>query len=254
MDVEEAIRSRRSIRAFTKQTVSKEKIEKALSISHRSPSGTNTQPWHAYVCAGTVRDSIVKDVCELFDSGQAHSYAEYDYYPEKWNELHTSRRRKIGWDLYGLVGIQKGDRKRTAIQARRNYCFFDAPVGIFFTTDAYLGKGSWSDVGLYMQTVMLAARGEEVVSNRHKVGDRLYHLTDVFGAVVSVTGTVNVNAMPPGGRRHVNFAKNEIPLFLSFMTQPFVFMLREHRLERMKNIQRDIPDIKRQTGGVQSRP
>ena len=160
MDVEEAIRSRRSIRAFTKQTVSKEKIEKVLSISQRSPSGTNTQPWHAYVCTGKVRDSIVKDVCELFDSGQARSYAEYDYYPEKWNELHTSRRRKIGWDLYGLVGIKKGDRKRTAIQARRNYCFFDAPVGIFFTTDAYLGKGSWSDVGLYMQTVMLAARGE----------------------------------------------------------------------------------------------
>ena len=160
MDIEEAILSRRSIRAFTEQPVSKEKIENVLSISQRSPSGTNTQPWHAYVCTGEVRDAIVKDVCELFDSGQASSYAEYDYYPEKWNELHTSRRRKIGWDLYGLVGIQKGDRKRTAAQARRNYCFFDAPVGIFFTTDAYLGKGSWSDVGLYMQTVMLAARGE----------------------------------------------------------------------------------------------
>lgn len=114
--------------------------------------------------------------------------------------------------------------------------------------------GSTASRAPMAQEAVDSTRGEEVVSNRHKVGDRLYHLTDVFGAVVSVTGTVNVNAMPPGGRRHVNFAKNEIPLFLSFMTQPFVFMLREHRLERMKNIQRDIPDIKRQTGGVQSRP
>lgn len=160
MDIAEAILSRRSIRAFTDQPVSKKKIQKLLSASQRSPSGTNTQPWHAYVCTGQVRDAIVKDVCELFDTGQARSYSEYDYYPEKWNETHTARRRKIGWDLYGLVGIKKGDRERTAIQARRNYCFFDAPVGIFFTTDNYLGRGSWSDVGLYMQTVMLAARGE----------------------------------------------------------------------------------------------
>jgi len=160
MNVEEAILSRRSIRAFTDQPVSLEKIEKVLSISQRSPSGTNTQPWHAYVCTGRIRDAIIKDVCKLFDDGQAQSYSKYDYYPDKWNESHTARRRKIGWDLYGLVGIQKGDRERTAIQAKRNYCFFDAPIGIFFTTDAYLGRGSWSDVGLYMQTVMLAARGE----------------------------------------------------------------------------------------------
>jgi nitroreductase len=160
MDIEEAIRSRRSIRAFTNEEVEQEKISRILALAQRSPSGTNTQPWHTYVCKGDVKDAIVRDVCTLFDQGQAKSYAEYDYYPNKWNDIHTARRRKIGWDLYGLVGIKKGDRERTAIQARRNYCFFDAPIGMFFTTDAYLGRGSWSDVGLYMQTVMLAARGE----------------------------------------------------------------------------------------------
>ena len=160
MDIEEAIRSRRSIRAFTNQEVEQEKISRILELSQRSPSGTNTQPWHTYVCRGEAKDAIVRDVCGLFDKGEAKSYSEYDYYPDKWNDTHTARRRKIGWDLYGLVGIKKGDRERTAIQARRNYCFFDAPIGVFFTIDAYLGRGSWSDVGLYMQTVMLAARGE----------------------------------------------------------------------------------------------
>lgn len=160
MDVEEAIRSRKSIRAFTDEPVSRAQIERILTLSQRAPSGTNTQPWHTYVCTGEVRDAVVADVCKLFDEGRAAKYEDYDYYPPTWNDIHRDRRRGVGWGLYGLLGIEKGDRERGAKQARRNYCFFDAPVGLFFTTDAYLGRGSWADVGLYMQTVMLAARGE----------------------------------------------------------------------------------------------
>ncbi len=160
MEIEEAIRSRKSIRAFTDQPVSQDQIQRILEISQRAPSGTNTQPWHTYVCTGTVRDAIVTDVCELFDQGKASKYEDYDYYPEVWKDVHRDRRRGVGWSLYGLLGIEKGDRERTAQQAKRNFRFFDAPVGLFFTTDAYLGRGSWFDVGLYMQTVMLAARAE----------------------------------------------------------------------------------------------
>lgn len=160
MDVEEAIRSRRSIRAFTDQQVPKEKIEKILEISQRAPSGTNTQPWHAYVCTGEVRDALCRDVMELVGRGDARKYEDYDYYPAEWKDIHRDRRRGVGWSLYGLLGIAKGDRERTAAQSKRNFNFFDAPVGLFFTVDSYLKRGSWFDAGLYMQTVMLAARGE----------------------------------------------------------------------------------------------
>jgi len=160
MDIKEAIWSRRSVRAFTDKKVPANSVRKIFELAIRAPSGTNTQPWHAYVCAGETRDRIVSDVCDLYDAGKAEKYEDYDYYPSQWKNVHRERRRRIGWDLYGLLGIQKGDRARTAVQARRNFCFFDAPVGIFFTTDAYLARGSWSDVGLFMQTFMLAARSE----------------------------------------------------------------------------------------------
>ncbi len=160
MNVEEAILSRKSVRAFTDKPVPLNIIQHILEVAQRAPSGTNTQPWHTYVCTGDVQKAISQDVCELFDQGKGREYHEYDYYPEVWKDEHRDRRRGVGWSLYGLLGIEKGDRARTMQQAKRNFSFFDAPVGLFFTTDAYLGRGSWFDVGLYMQTVMLAVRNE----------------------------------------------------------------------------------------------
>ena len=159
MDVIEAIQSRKSVRAFRPDPVPRETVEKILEISQRAPSGTNTQPWHTYVCAGKVRDAISADVLELARQGKAAKYEDYDYYPAKWKDVHrrpASRGRLVG--STACCGIEKGDREASARQGRRNFVFFDAPVGLFFTTDAYLGRGSWSDAGLYMQTVMLAAR------------------------------------------------------------------------------------------------
>ncbi len=160
MEIEEAIRSRKSVRAFTDEPVGREQIQRILELSQRAPSGTNTQPWRTYVCAGEVRDAIVSDICERFDRGEEGKHSDSNYYPATWKDIHRNRRRALGWHLYGLVVIEKGDRERSAKQARRNYCFFDAPVGLFFTVDAYLCRGSWIDAGLYLQTVMLAARGE----------------------------------------------------------------------------------------------
>ena len=159
MDVLEAIQSRKSIRAFKRDPVPKATIEKILEVSQRAPSGTNTQPWHTYVCAGATRDAISADVIAMAKAGKAAKYEDYDYYPAKWKDVHRDRRRGVGWGLYSLLGIAKGDREASARQGLRNFAFFDAPVGMFFTTDSYLGKGSWADVGMYIQTVMLAARG-----------------------------------------------------------------------------------------------
>lgn len=159
MDVLEAITSRRSIRAFTDQPVPRETLEKILEISQRSPSGTNTQPWRVWLCTGKVKAAITEEVLAEVRTGKGRGYEAYDYYPAEWQPVHRDRRRGVGWQLYGLLGIQKGDREGSARQGARNFEFFDAPVGLFVTIDSYLARGNWADVGMYLQTLMLAARG-----------------------------------------------------------------------------------------------
>ena len=158
MDVLEAIQSRKSIRAFKPDPVPRETIDQILEIAQRSPSGTNTQPWHIYVCTGDVKQALTDDVLEMAKAGQGRSYEEHNYYPVNWKDIHRDRRRGIGWALYGLLGIKKGDREASARQGARNFLFFDAPIGLFITVDSYLLRGSWADAGMYAQTIMLAAK------------------------------------------------------------------------------------------------
>ena len=159
MDVLDAIRGRKSIRAFKPDPIPRETLNAVLDVSQRAPSGTNTQPWHTWVCTGAVKDAISKDVLDMAASGGRKGYHDYDYYPAKWKDHHNARRRGVGWGLYGLLGIQKGDKEGSARQGARNFIFFDAPVGIFITVESYLTKGSWADAGMYAQTIMLAAKG-----------------------------------------------------------------------------------------------
>ena len=162
----EAITSRMSVRAFTKDTVSKELILKLLDISARAPSGTNTQPWKAYVLEGNALQSLCKKVCAAYDGiatnpELAKEYqSEYDYYPTKWFSPYIDRRRENGWGLYGLLGITKGDKDKMHAQHRKNFEAFGAPVCIFFTIDKELGRGSMLDYGMFLQNIMVAARGE----------------------------------------------------------------------------------------------
>ncbi|NWG72768.1 MAG: nitroreductase [Parvularculaceae bacterium] len=152
------IGSRRSIRAFLPDPVPRATIERILTAAARAPSGTNTQPWHVHVLTGRARAAMVEAVCHAYDhEAEQHSY-EYDYYPAEFVEPYLSRRRKVGYDLYGLLGIARGDRAAMRAQHRRNYTFFDAPVGLMFTIDRRMGRGSWLDYGGFMQNVMLAAR------------------------------------------------------------------------------------------------
>jgi len=162
----EAITSRMSVRAFTKTPVSKEIILKLLNISARAPSGTNTQPWKVYVVEGNALDVLCEKVCAAYDSialnpELAKEYQPaYDYYPTKWFSPYIDRRRENGWGLYGLLGITKGDKDKMHAQHRRNFQAFDAPVCIFFTIDKELGRGSMLDYGMFLQNMMVAARGE----------------------------------------------------------------------------------------------
>jgi nitroreductase len=158
--VEEAMLSRRSLRAFRSDPVPRETVERILALASRAPSGTNIQPWHVTVVAGEARARLTQAMyAEFMERGEEAWKREFDYYPSKWREPYLARRRKIGWDLYGLLGIGKGERERTHRQHARNYLFFDAPVGLVITLERDLPVGAWLDTGMFLQNVMLAARG-----------------------------------------------------------------------------------------------
>ncbi|MDP1657489.1 MAG: nitroreductase [Hylemonella sp.] len=164
LSVTDAINSRMSIRAFTPQAVARELITEVLQQASRAPSGTNTQPWKVYVLQGQSRDTLVDKVCAAHDALRANPALaseyreEYDYYPEQWVSPYIDRRRENGWGLYGLLGIGKGDKDKMHAQHQRNYKFFDAPVGLMFTIDRVMGRGSLVDYGMFLENLMLAAR------------------------------------------------------------------------------------------------
>ena len=163
--VDDAITSRSSIRAFTAQAVPRETVTHLLEVASRAPSGTNCQPWHVYVLQGASRDALVDKVCAAHDALRADpslaaQYAEeYDYYPQQWVSPYIDRRRENGWGLYGLLGVGKGDKDKMHAQHQRNYRFFDAPVGLMFTVDRVMGRGSLVYYGAFLQSIMVAARG-----------------------------------------------------------------------------------------------
>jgi nitroreductase len=163
--VDAAITSRMSARAFTQQTVPRVLLEQILEVSSRAPSGTNTQPWKVYVLQGATRDRLVEKICTAHDALRANpelaaNYKEeYDYYPTQWISPFIDRRRENGWSLYGLLGIGKADKDKMHAQHQRNYKFFDAPVGLMFTVNRAMGRGSLLDIGMLLQNVMVSARG-----------------------------------------------------------------------------------------------
>lgn len=162
--VDAAMLSRFSARAFENRPVDREVIMDLLQVAGRAPSGTNTQPWKVYVLQGQRRDDLVQKVCAAHDASTADpslaaQYAEaYDYYPQQWVSPYIDRRRACGFGLYGVLGIGKGDKVRMHEQHQRNFKFFDAPVGLMFTIDKVMGRGSLLDYGMFLQNVMLAAR------------------------------------------------------------------------------------------------
>lgn len=165
--VDTAVGTRFSARAFLRdKPVEREKIRHILDVACRSPSGTNTQPWKVYVLQGASRDGLVDKVCAAHDAiylnpALAVEYEEeYDYYPEKLVSPYIDRRRENGWGLYGLLGIAKGEKDKMHAQHHRNFKFFDAPVGLMFTIERVLGRGSLVDCGMFIQNVMVLARAQ----------------------------------------------------------------------------------------------
>jgi nitroreductase len=159
--VDAAITSRRSTRAFLDKEVARDDIERILAVAARAPSGTNTQPWKVYVLTGPARNALSDAILATnADPAQAGAHTEeYAYYPREWVSPYIDRRRKVGWDLYSLLGLTRDNKAGMAAQHARNYAFFDAPVGLIFTIDRVLEQGSWLDYGMFLQNIMVAARG-----------------------------------------------------------------------------------------------
>ena len=158
MSVHDAIASRRSVRRFLPDPAPRETIEAILALAARAPSGNNIQPWHVVVLTGGKLAAMKARLHARFLAGD-HGDWPYHYYPRAWREPYLARRRKVGVDLYRSLGLGKDDKAGMAAQHARNFLFFDAPVGLFFALDRDMEVGSWIDLGMFIQSVMIAARG-----------------------------------------------------------------------------------------------
>lgn len=159
--VDAAITTRRSIRAFLATPVAREDIEQILQVAARAPSGTNTQPWKVYVLTGASKQRLSQQILAAHNDPEVacQHKQEYAYYPSKWVSPFIDRRRKVGWDLYALLGLTRENKEGISAQHGRNYQFFDAPVGFIFTIERVMEQGSWLDYGMFLQNIMVAARG-----------------------------------------------------------------------------------------------
>lgn len=157
--VDEAMTSRRSVRAFLPTPVPRAVIERILEVAARAPSGTNMQPWRVYVVAGAAREKLTQTILAAHDSDEKGHERAWKYYPDEFFEPYLSRRRTVGLGLYKLVGIAKGDTAKMKAQRGENFRFFGAPVGMIFTIDKRLEIGSWLDYGMFIGNIMTSARG-----------------------------------------------------------------------------------------------
>lgn len=187
--VDQAITSRQSIRAYLDKAVDPQTIKDILHVAARAPSGSNTQAWKVYVLTGQKREEMIQRVCaaqlQIFQKPElATQYKEsFPYYAETWISPYIERRRENGWGLYGLLGIQKGDKEKMAAQLLRNYQLFDAPVGLFFTVDKAMGIGSKMDSAMMIQNIMIAAKARGLDTCPQAAWNHFHSIVlDVLGA------------------------------------------------------------------------
>lgn len=160
MHVDEAIRSRKSVRRFLSTAVDGEVVRHILEVAARAPSGNNVQPWRVYAVAGAARQRLCDDILTAAKDDPDRHQPEYAYYPTTWVEPYLARRRSCGYGLYATLGIARDDTAARERQMLRNYEFFDAPVGLLVTLDRRLNTGSFMDLGMFIQNVLVAARAQ----------------------------------------------------------------------------------------------
>jgi len=158
MDVLEAMRGRKSTRAYLDKPVARDTVEAVLDAARWAPSGVNCQPWQVAVVTGTIKTRLGDALLAARQAGQPEN-PDYAYYPSEWQEPYKSRRKATGLALYQALNIGKNDAQARLKAWNNNYRFFGAPVGLLFFVDRALAQGAWVDVGMFIENVMLAARG-----------------------------------------------------------------------------------------------
>ena len=157
-DVFEAARTRRSIRAYKRDPVPPETLREIVAAGRHAPSGSNIQPWRVHVLTGETLKRLGDAIRHAFLTDEPGHHRDYDYYTDPIEEPYLARRRQCGWGLYSTLGIARGEHEKSKAYRARNYDFFGAPAGLVFTIDRNLERGSWLDYGMFLQTIMLAAR------------------------------------------------------------------------------------------------
>jgi len=163
MNLEEAIVGRYSCRAYLDRAVPRGVIEKILDTARWSPSGANLQPWQVAVVQGETKERLSRALIETFEQGEKPA-PDYPYYPKEWPEPYRSRRFQCGMALYQALEIERDDKARRLEAWKENYRFFGAPVALFFFVDRVMEQGAWLDMGMFVQSVMLAARDQGLES------------------------------------------------------------------------------------------
>lgn len=148
------------MRCFLERPVTRDQLYHLLEVARHAPSGSNVQPRKVYAIGGEKKDALCEEIlADYWENGERQE-REYEYYPTDWFEPYLARRRACGWELYGSLGITREHKDRMNEQRSRNYVFFGAPVGLIFAINRRLNTGSWMDVGMFLQSIMIAARGQ----------------------------------------------------------------------------------------------
>ena len=181
MDVFEAVASRISCRWFLDQPVDPKIMRDLIARAARAASGGNLQPWQVYALTGTALAELKRQVAQsIAGHDPRHDDAEYPIYPQTMWEPYKSRREEHGVQLYGVLGIDRGDAAARLDQYKRNYEFFNAPVALFIAVDRKLGPGQWADLGGYIHALMFLARGYGLDTCAQESWARMYHIVGPF--------------------------------------------------------------------------
>jgi nitroreductase len=156
--VEQVMMARFANRFYLNREVDLEAVTGILNAARYAGTGVNVQPWRVHVVTGAAKAALTDAIGAAHETAPGAHSPEYSYLPDTLPEPYASRRRRFGAVFYGSLGIAHDDHAARAAQTARNYRFFDAPVGLIFTIDRRLEKGSWLDLGMFIQNVMLAAK------------------------------------------------------------------------------------------------
>ena len=202
--VDSVIKSRMSVRAYSNDSIPVELIASILETASQAPSGCNMQPWRVHVLTGHALNRTVDAVCRVFDNESLDHVSEFQHSPEEYFEPYKSRRRKIGFAIYELVGIRKGDKERMLSQHRLNFGFFGAPVGLLFTVHRDLPAASLLGYGAFLQNIMLSAQA-------HGLGTCFQTAWCDYHRVIGRELKFNRGEMLIGGMA-IGFADNDAPV------------------------------------------